>query len=76
MLCFVMGYKVQSKAWVQRRVARAKELGVSEVARKSVGQRRTKEWLKKRENFIKRHLPQYKGTERQKLMFAMWAYKV
>ena len=71
-----MGYKLKSKAWVMRRVPRAKELGVSEVARRRVGQRRTKEWLKKRENFIKRHLAQYKGTERQKLMFAMWAYEV
>lgn len=71
--------KVQSKAWVERRRARAAALGVSKVARTKGFTKQprplTPHWRKKRKAFHARHCRQYKGTERQKLMFAMWAIK-
>ena len=61
--------------------------GVSEVARskgqfleqyKRYGANLPQEWRIKRENFIKRHLAQYKvkPTPRRRLALIAWAYKV
>jgi len=66
----------------------ADELGVSKIARgangfvsilKHYGKDNIPEnWLHKRENFIKRHLVQYKKnpTKRRQIALLMWAYKV
>ena len=54
----------------------AKLLAQSIVPRRPGGQARYISWLQERENFILRHLPQYRQnpTNRRWLALAMWAY--
>lgn len=70
---------IQSRAWVEARRPLATKLGVSHVAR-TTGFTKAKrplsrQWRRKRKAFHARHCKQYKGTPRQKAMFAMWGIK-
>ena len=80
-------YKWMKFSELEKHIPEAEQLGVSKVARSDVGfvemyrSKRhpnsvTDAWKKKRVNFIKRHLAQYKikPTHRRKLALIMWAY--
>jgi hypothetical protein len=78
-------YPLLDLATIQTFLPKIKDLGVSIVARsttgflpafKRYGKNLPKEWVIKRENFIKRHLVQYKKnpTIRRRLSLITWAF--
>lgn len=77
-------YKLVPLEEVLRYEPFAKKQGVSKIARSKsgfLGQYKkgplNDYWIKKRENFIKRHLAQFREnpTPRRELALMMWAYK-
>lgn len=78
-------FKLEPLREVLKYEKQARDLGVSEVARSRtgfLGRYKNNElddyWMNKRENFIKRHLVQYKKnpTTRRRLALMMWAFRV
>ena len=72
-----------TKSYVKKFIPLAEDLNVSEVARSKEGflprflnNQLDDQFLHTRENFIRRHLAQYKGnkTLRRRIALIMWAY--
>ena len=75
-------YPMLSLNYIKKFIPYAQQNNVSEVARSKRGfltaymnGQLTEDWLHKRENFIKRHLAQYKrGEMRRRVAMIMWAF--
>lgn len=76
-------YPMLTKTYVKTHIPLAEKLNVSEVARSKDGflprflnNQLDDQWLHTRENFIRRHLAQYRQnkTLRRRLALIMWAF--